>query len=488
MLRALARGSVLVTIANLLPRAGAFLLLPIYARFLSQADFGTVSLAGSAALLLATVYRLGLDAALLRLHFDVEGVGRRSLYATVAAMSLTAAAVSTLLGVILAPVLAPDTGSHLVFLLAIGIAAANAFQYVPSVWFRAHEQTERYLALAVAAFAAVVAATLALVVVARLGAIGSLVGQLAGATVMATAAGAILWSQRPWRFRKDLARRSLDFGLPLLPHALAGWLLNVSDRWLLGLLLGVSAAERLAEIGVYSLGYQLGYAVGLAAISFNAAWLPLLYRLSGTPHAKIVLREATTVVIAGFAAMAAVIAALAPDLVALVAPPEWAAAGDVAAVVALASAVHAAGLMLASGLYLVRDTRRMPVLTLVAALVSVVLNIVLIPGIGIMGAAWSTLAAYTVLAVLIGALARHRVAISLDAGRLGMIVAVAAGCAIWSVTLAGRLNALPPVVVRGGVAAVAVAAILIVARAPLGRLRAALRATVAPAEPGGAFG
>jgi len=46
-LRALARGSLLVTAGNLVPRAGAFLLLPIYAHFLTQADFGTVSLASS---------------------------------------------------------------------------------------------------------------------------------------------------------------------------------------------------------------------------------------------------------------------------------------------------------------------------------------------------------------------------------------------------------------------------------------------------------
>ncbi len=100
---------------------------------------------------------------------------------------------------------------------------------------------------------------------------------------MAASAVAILWRQRPWRFSRDFARRALDFGLPLLPHSLAGWLLSVSDRWLLGLLLGVAAADALAAVGVYSLGYQLGYAVSLVAISFNAAWLPFLYRVGDGP-------------------------------------------------------------------------------------------------------------------------------------------------------------------------------------------------------------
>lgn len=470
--------------ANLLPRAGALLLLPIYVAFLTQADFGTVSLVGSAALLLAIVYRLGLDGALLRLHYDVEGGDRRSLYATVAATSLACAAVVTLLGVLLAPVITRDGEGHLVILLALGIAATNAFQYVPSVWFRANQQTGRYLALALGAFAAVVAVTVLLVVVVRLGAIGSLVGQLAGATVMAVAAGAILWRLRPWRLRGDLARRSLDFGLPLLPHTLAGWLLNVSDRWLLGLLLGLPASRALAEIGVYSLGYQLGYAVGLAAISFNAAWLPLLYRIAETPLATTVLREATTVVIAAFSALAAAVAVLAPDIIAVLAPPEWSAAADVAAVVALASAVHAAGLMLASGAYLVRNTRIMPLLTLAAAAVSIAANLVLIPTIGIIGAAWATLAAYAVLAVLIGVLAQRRFPVPLDGGRLVIIAALAAGASLGAWMLAGPLP-VAPVGVRLAVAAAAVAALAIVAWAPLGRLRDALRAA-APPPSGGA--
>ena len=203
-----------------------------------------------------------------------------------------------------------------------------------------------------------------LVVIVQLGAVGSLVGQLAGAVVMAASALAILWRQRPWRFSRNLARRALDFGLPLLPHSLAGWLLSVSDRWLLGILLGVAVADALAAVGVYSLGYQLGYAVGLVAISFNAAWLPFLYRVGDGPGGPGILRESTTVAVGGFSALAAAIAILAPDLIGVIAPSEWAPAADVTAVVAFASAANAAGLMFASGIYLARATRVMPLLTL----------------------------------------------------------------------------------------------------------------------------
>ena len=455
---------------------GAFLLLPVYTRFLSTADFGIVSLAGSAALLLSIAYRLGLDAALLRMHHELGRGDLRLLYSTVVALSLACAAAVTVVGALLAPFLSdPGAADTLVpvVLLALAIGAVNTFHYVPSVWFRATDQTGRYLLLAVAAFGAVVATTVVLVVVVRLGAVGSLAGQLAGAVVMAASALAILWRQRPWGFSRPLARRALDFGLPLLPHSLAGWLLSVSDRWLLGLLLGVAAADALAAVGVYSLGYQLGYAVGLVAISFNAAWLPFIYRVGEGPGGTAILRESTTLAVAGFSALAAAIAILAPDLVGAIAPSEWAPAADVTAVVAFASAANAAGLMFASGIYLARATRVMPLLTLIAAGLNIGSNLLLIPRIGIMGAALATLVAYAGLAAMTAIVAERHHPMRIDTIRLGALAAVTVAA-----TLVSRA-----VVVGDGwptfawhllVSGASVGMVIVVVRGPLQRLRAAL--------------
>ena len=64
---------------------------------------------------------------------------------------------------------------------------------------------------------------------------------------------------------------ALAFSLPLVPHALAGWALEMSDRAILTRLLP------LHDVGVYSLGYQLGAAMGLVTTAFNAAWVPFLF-------------------------------------------------------------------------------------------------------------------------------------------------------------------------------------------------------------------
>lgn len=345
-----------------------------------------------------------------------------------------------------------------------------------------------YFLLSCGSFAASAAGTGVLVVAIPLGAAGAVAAQLLGVAVPAVAAAVLIGRLRPWRVRPELARRALGFGLPLLPYALGGWLLNVSDRWMLGLLLGLASAETLAAVGVYSLGYQLGYAVGLAAISFNAAWLPLFYRLGEGPTGKALLRAMMTVVLAAATVLAVLAAALAPELVLLIAGPEWRAASDVAAVVAFASVANAAGLMLAGVLFLTRRTRLVPVLTLAAAAANVTANVVLIPELGIMGAAWSSLLAYAVLAAASWLAARRRYPVALDWVRLGGVVAIGV-----SVVVAARGTGPAGGTLAGGawhllLALVGAVAIVLVARPAFVVLRALLRAPEAAAGGAAAVG
>jgi O-antigen/teichoic acid export membrane protein len=477
-LRSLARGSLFVTIANLVPRIGTFLLLPLYARVLTQADFGTVSLAASGALLLSIALRLGLDAAVLRLHFDADRDGLRRLYATSINLSVTVTAAVSAISVTAILALASDD-VRTPALLAVAIGAASTLQYVPSVWYRATERTGRYLALSLGSFVVVVVVTVLLVVVLRLGAVGSLLGQLAGGLVPVLAAIGIAWRVRPWSIDAGIARRALAFGLPLLPHTLAGWLLSVSDRWLLGLLLAVGPVATLATIGVYSVGYQIGYAVGLVAVSFQAAWLPYLYAATGERQATL-LGSGTTVVAAGMAGLAGAIAVLATDLVAAVAPPDWAPAADVTRIVAIASLANALSLLFAAALYVARRTRAVPIVTLGAAAVNLVANAVLIPRMGMLGAAWATIAAYGVLAIGTLVASRWRAAARFEIGSITLATALAAGAALMG-GLTG--SGLVGTAARLGIVVALCGLLAVIARPALRRVRRVLASPRAPDPP-----
>ncbi|HEX5039099.1 MAG TPA: oligosaccharide flippase family protein [Candidatus Limnocylindria bacterium] len=488
-LRTLVRGSLFYTVGNFLPRIGAFLLLPIYTAAMAPAEFGTFSLMLSIAGVLGIVYRFGLDGALMRLHFDVEERDRPSLYLT---LSVVTAAIGLVLSVLLGLIAVP-TFSRLFAgtpfwpfaPLTLILTFLLSFQYVPSSWFRARELPGRFLLLTVVSFAGGLVGTVLFVLVLDGGAVGALLGQIGAAGTAAAATIVVLVSLGAAAFRADFLRRALTFGLPLLPHSLSAWVLNVSDRWLIGLLVVGGAAAAQTAIGVYSFGYLLGQVVGLVAFSFNAAWVPFFYQRGAGPQGPRLLREMTTLSIAGLAVLAAGIGLLAPELATALAGDQWGDAIEDAAritpIVAVASVAYGLYFMVVSPVFMERRTAVLPALTIAAGLLNVGLNLVLIPTVGIVGAAWATLAGYAALAGLTTWYARRIYALALDVGKLAAI-----GTGLVTLLAAGTLLTEPiagtPV---GAVAHVALAAAFAglmawLAWGAIGRLRLAV------AEDGGA--
>jgi O-antigen/teichoic acid export membrane protein len=429
-LRALVEGSAVYAIGNVLPRLGLFLLLPVYTLGMGPAEFGRFSLMISLAGLLTIVFRLGLDGALMRLQYEAEPADRGPWYWTLAAVTvLTGVAFSLFLATLGAPLFAlAFPGIELVptGLIAFGIAATAALQYIPTTRFRTTDRPGRVLAFGVAVFLASAVVTLWLVLILGAGALGGLLGQLAagGATVAITLA--VLARQR-FGLSLRLAREGLAFGLPLVPHSVAAWVLNLSDRWLIGALI-VNATLAHVMVGIYTLGYQLGQIVALVAFSVNAAWVPFFYQRGEGPHGPALLRELTTLSMGGLAMLGVSVSLLTPEAVAVLAPDSWGPDASLAVLVtplvALACLIQGLYLMAVSPIFLQRRTAVLPLITIAAGALNVALNVILIPVVGIVGAGLSTVVGYTTLALLTIWYARRSYDLQIDAGRVcGLIVA-----------------------------------------------------------------
>ena len=479
-LRGFLRGSMLYTLGNFLPRVGAFLMLPVYTANLDAADFGVFSLMLSLSGLLAIVYRLGLDGALMRFHFDVRERQRPALYLTLTAATLLAGVVITLLlGVAAGPLferLFAGISFWPIGAITLLLTFLMAFQYVPASFFRATEQPGRFVALTAGIFVLGVAGTLFFLFGLRLGAAGALLGQVMGALGIIIVTVAVLLRLRPTGIDADLLRRSLRFGLPLVPHALSAWVLNLSDRFLISLVIGLSAVQAQTAIGIYSFGYQLGQVVSLVALSFNAAWVPYFYAHGERPEGPAVLRDMTSVATGALAVLAVGMAAIAPEATTLLASGRWGSAADEAAtvvpLVALASLAYGVYFMVVSAVFLVRRTRLLPLLTLSAGLANVAANLLLIPRYGILGAAVATLIGYAVLTVATTVYARRGYPLQLDAPRLALLFGGAvAAMGVARLLLFPGLGLAVNGLLHLGVALAFAAGVLLVIRGPITRLR-----------------
>jgi len=203
--------------------------------------------------------------------------------------------------------------------------------------------------------------------------------------------------------------------------------------------IGLTAAAAQAAVGIYSLGYQIGQLVSLIGVAVNLAWMPFFYEHGERPEGPAILREMSSLSVGALAIVAVLAGVLAPEAIAILAPKSWGPdaglAASVVPLVAFAALIQGLYFMVASPIFLHRRTRTLPLLTIAAGAVNVGLNVVLIPRIGILGAAWSTIAGYLTMLVLSFWYAGRSYPVTLDWGRMAALFAVAAAALLSAHTL-----------------------------------------------------
>jgi O-antigen/teichoic acid export membrane protein len=195
----------------------------------------------------------------------------------------------------------------------------------------------------------------------------------------------------------------------------------------------------MASLGIYGFGYQLGRSWNDVNMAVADAWAPLYYRLSqdGQRGRREIARLQERM-LAPLAVVSLGCALAAPDLLRVVTTEKFHAAGTIVSMVIAAYAAHGIYVAFISGLFAEKRTRLLPVFSVLAALINVAFNLALIPRLGIVGAAWATIAGYGFLAVCVVVYAQrvHRLPLRNPAGWFVSVIVYAGAWSMIFVTSA----------------------------------------------------
>jgi O-antigen/teichoic acid export membrane protein len=439
--------SAIYALGLLLLRGMSFLLIPLYTRYLDRAEYGIVAVAASVTAVLAVLGPLSLHGALARLYFDAtSGADRKRVAGALWVATILAAGLLTLLldrlGEQWSAVLLPDVPFRPYIRLAIWTAFLTTFGLIPLNLLQIEERPGLYVKVTVAGALVTTLCIIWLVVARRMGAYGYLLGTLIGSALLAIPYALLAARMATLRLRWDVTRAALVYSLPLVPHALAGWVLELSDRALL------QRFVPLGELGLYSLGYQLASLLTMAATAINFAWTPYMYGVvrDRPDTAAAELGRMTTYYVAVLCALALGVALLGGDILRILTEPPYHSAYRVVPLVALGLLFSGLYLVPANLLFLRSKTGLIPFVTIAAGIVNVALLLSLAPRLGIMAGAWATAAGYGVMLLLVWIAARSAFRLRYEYGRLGLLLGVAA-----VIFLATRALAFPANV--GGTAA-----------------------------------
>jgi O-antigen/teichoic acid export membrane protein len=192
----------------------------------------------------------------------------------------------------------------------------------------------------------------------------------------------------------------IKFGLPSVPAGLAGIAIQVVDRPIL------RALTDDATVGVYQANYRLGIFMMLIVSMYDYAWRPFYFSVVKETNAKEIFARVLTYLLFGMIVIFLFLTFFIEDIAKVtvggrhfIHPNYWSGL-NIVPIVLLGYLFLGLSTNLSAGIYIEKKTKYLPVITIAGAVVNIGVNIFLIPLTGMLGAAWATLVAYFIMALL----------------------------------------------------------------------------------------
>ncbi|MFM7552611.1 MAG: lipopolysaccharide biosynthesis protein [Actinomycetota bacterium] len=369
-------------------------LLPLYTRQLTPAQFGDAELALRIVLAVAIVARLGLVNAFFRFFFDHDDPEHRrrtfrtafwTLQATTLAWALITAAAAPWIGERVFT--QPGAGADLVLMVALGVYVTVNYE-LTSALFRVQERAVAFSVRTIVNLVLTAALSYVFLVELDLGPVGLLLGAYLGQAIVYLG---VLVEQRAWlgfALDRPLLMRMLTFGVPLMPAGAAMWAVTLINR---PVVLAVSDADTLGVLGA---AFRIGTGVLLLVNAFQLAWPAFAYSLKDDDEARRTYAAVLGVYLAFMGWAAVALALWAPWFLRLLTTEPYWGAADAITPIALAAPLYGGYFIAAIGVGRRKAKQFKWVVVAAAAAVEVVALVVLVPRYGVAGAGWSLVVAY----------------------------------------------------------------------------------------------
>lgn len=434
------KNSLIYGVQDVLEKAVIFLLIPVYTAYLTPGQYGIVSLMNLLISILSIFFLAGQKGAVLRFYHEYRDSPREkqlflgSIFFYLLLAPLFLSLLLILWGAPLFDLVFQDISFYPYGFLAVLTAY---FMVIPklqlSVWI-AGAEPRKYAFYAIAMFLLAIALILTFVVGFQWGALGKLLGDTLARGAFGLVTALLFFRYVKIKLSRPVLKQSLSYGLPLIPHLLAGIILSMSDRYMLEYFVG------LTEVGLYSLGYNLGLIMIVIAYAFDKAWFPFFFSAAGSPEGEPMLARVATYYFTFSMFVTLFMVIFAREIVTLMAAPPYYQAYQVVPVVALGVFFHCVYYVPVKAFFYRKKTKIIPLLTGSAAAVNIGLNLLLIPRCGMLGAAWATVFSYMLMLILVFIFSQRLYYINYEWSRLMKGAAVSGAVFLLNLLIFGQIQ------------------------------------------------
>ncbi len=418
-IKELASDTAVYGLSSVVARFLNYLLVPFYTEFFAPGEYGVISLIYAGIVFLNVLFTFGMESSYIR--YASEREGSRNVFRTIQTLLL---GVGTTLAVLMyvaadwmMPVMSLTPADKTIFSVLIGILWFDSLSIVPYAELRLVRKSWTYAGYRLANVGINLVLNIYLVAGLGWGIEAVLWSNLAASSITALGLWFRTWGQLGGTFDAAIVRQVLLFGLPYVPNGLGFAINEVIDRFFINsmsyeTIARLYGSEYTADdiTGIYNACYKLAIFMLLTVQMFRMAWQPFFMK-----YAKSDDNTSTfAAVFDWFNIFAATIFLLISLFVVEIAGLKVPFLGDgtlinsrywaglsIVPMLLLAYWFQGWFVIFSAGIFIKEKTKLLPGITAVGAVVTLVLNIMLVPVLGMEGAALATLACYAITSGLI---------------------------------------------------------------------------------------
>lgn len=390
----LLKESLIYGLTNALYSGLPILILPLLVKVLSPEDYGLVELYRNFSLILIPILGLSTAQSVIRFYYDLEKIEFKIFVSNIIALHFTTTIISIFVllsvSVFISPVYSQLIGFSIIYFLF------NQITEILLSIYRAEKSPPKYMLLRLAqVLFDIVLLTLFFFFLKSFDWSYRVYPNVLAAVLVGGISLIALYKQSYFhKIEWKLLKMAILFGAPLILHMVSGYILNIGDRFFILYFL----TEK--DLGNYTVMYQLGMLVNFFFTSFNLAWSPTFFEMMKAGNTKKI-HEIKMISYSGILFFNAVVICFVYLLTKFTLLFErYEINMGIIILVSISYAFISMYKFESNYYFFYKNTKRLSLITLGAAIITVALNILLIPTMKLYGCAIATLVASLFMFIL----------------------------------------------------------------------------------------
>ncbi|WP_338778645.1 oligosaccharide flippase family protein [Metabacillus sp. FJAT-52054] len=386
--------ALLYALMNVGTKLVAFLMISVYTRYLDAAEYGVFENIDAVTNLMTFLVIFGTDSALAFYFFEKKHESRKMDYVrNVLLFRFAVAFILYLLSVVIGSqvslLVAQATGYEKTVQLAFIVLLLESLITLVLTYFRFEFLTWRVVISTVARLGMVALFSYLFLRYWEQNVDMIMFGRIAAASIIIVFLLPQFKNLITFRFDKKLMKEILIYAAPLVPASLSFWLISASNKLILTGFDGPGAA------GLFGTAVKFATVITLLTTGVQMAWRPYSMSIKDKPDAKKIFGSVYIIIFAigmfGLMGIATFIPAIFKWMIS---NTEFHPASVYVPLLSLGSFLNFYYLIISVGLFIKKETKPISIQFGIAAIISLILNVVLIPIMGLWGAALALTLSY----------------------------------------------------------------------------------------------